>query len=155
MKAGLILSTEAWAMHKWTFFASGILAGVVAVVLTASALQGRGQQAWAAPAFQGTDNTGHGIALTTGGSQQGIQDVLWVIYKRHAVAKAGEGKEGALVKEERITLCCYQIANGARSMKFVAARDITFDLDVIEFQNDKPKVKDIVEEIKKTMKQDK
>ena len=47
------------------------------------------------------------------------------------------------------------IANGARQMKFVAARDISFDLDVIEYANDKPKVRDIVEELKKTLPKEK
>jgi hypothetical protein len=142
-------------MHKWTYFASGIMAGVVAVLGTAVAMQSGSAQAFAAPLPpQATDNTGQGIALATGGSQPQTNDILWVIYKRHAPAKAGDGKD-ALVKDERITLCCYSIANGARQMKFVAARDISFDLDVIEFANDKPRVKDIVDELKKALPRDK
>lgn len=140
-------------MHKWTYFASGIMAGVVAVLLAAVSLQGRDAQAFAA-APQATDNTGQGIAMATGGSQPQTQDILWVIYKRHVPIKSGEGKD-ALAKDERITLGCYMIANGARQMKFVAARDITFDLDVIEYANDKPKVRDIVEELKKSLPKEK
>jgi hypothetical protein len=141
-------------MHKWTYFASGIMAGVVAVLGGAVLLQGQSSQAFAAPLPQAVDNTGHGLMMATGGSQPQMNDILWVVYKRHAPAKSGDSKD-ALVKDERITLCCYNIANGARQMKFVAARDISFDLDVIEFANDKPKVKDIVDELKKALPKDK
>ena len=136
---------------RWMYFATGIMAGIIAVLLTVVIAQNREPQAWAAPATpQGVDNTGAGLMMGTGGAQSQIQDILWVIYKRQAPVKGD--KEGALSKSERITLCCYQVGNGARSVKLVAVRDISFDLDVVEYGNDKPHVKDIIEELKKSEK---
>ena len=139
---------------KWMYFSTGIMAGIIAVLLTVVIAQNREPQAWAAPATpQGVDNTGAGLMMGTGGAQSQIQDILWVIYKRQAPVKGD--KEGALSKSERITLCCYQVENGARKMKLVGVRDISFDMDVVELENDKPSVKDIVEAIKKSLPKEK
>jgi hypothetical protein len=136
---------------RWMYFTTGIMAGIIAVLLTVVIAQNREPQAWAAP--QSVDNTGAGLMMGTGGAQSQINDILWVIYKRQAPTKGD--KEGALSKSERITLCCYQVENGARKMKLVGVRDISFDVDVVELENDKPSVKDIVEAIKKSMPKEK
>jgi hypothetical protein len=136
---------------KWMYFTTGIMAGIIAVLLTVVIAQNREPQAWAAP--QSVDNTGAGLMMGTGGCQSQIQDICWVIYKRPATSKGD--KEGVLSKSERITLCCYQVENGARKMKLVGVRDITFDVDVYELENDKPTVKDIVDAIKKSMPKEK
>ena len=133
---------------KWMYFSTGIMAGIIAVLLTVLIGQNREPQAWAAP--QSVDNTGAGLMMGTGGAQSQIQDILWVLYKRQAPTKGD--KEGALQKSERITLCCYQVENGARKMKLVGVRDISFDMDVVEYGNDKPHVKDIIDELKKSEK---
>ena len=135
---------------RWTYVATGIMAGVIAVLLAVVVSQNRDTQAWAAPAFQATDNTGQGLMMGTGGSQTQTQDILWIIYKR--AGTSSPDAKGVMAKSERITLCCYQIQNGARSIKLVAVRDISFDMDVVEYGNDKPHVKDIIEELKKTEK---
>ena len=134
---------------RWTYIATGVMAGVIAVLLTVVVSQNREPQAWAAPAMQAAGS--EGLVMYTGGSQANIQDVVWVLYKRPAANKGD--KEGIMAKSERVTLCCYQVANGARNVKLVAVRDISFDMDVVEFGNDKPHVKDIIEELKKTMKE--
>ena len=136
---------------RWTYIATGVMAGVIAVLLTVVVSQNREPQAWAAPAMQAAGS--EGLVMYTGGSQANIQDVVWVLYKRAAVSKGD--KEGIMAKSERVTLCCYQVANGARSVKLVAVRDISFDMDVVEIGNEKPHVKDIIEELKKTMKEPK
>jgi hypothetical protein len=139
---------------KWVYFTTGIMAGIIAVLLTVVLAQNREPQAWAAPAtFQGTDNTGQGLMMSTGGSQSQIQDILWIVYKRQQPIKGD--REGALSKSERITLCCYQVENGARKMKLVGVRDISFDVDLLELENDKPSVKEIVEAIKKNTPKEK
>ena len=134
---------------RWTYVATGVMAGIIGVLLTVVIGQNREPQVWAAP--QGVDNTNAGLMMGTGGSQTQTQDILWIVYK-HAAGKGAGDKEGVLAKSERITLCCYQVANGARTVKLVAVRDISFDMDVIEFGNDKPHVKDIIDELKKTEK---
>jgi hypothetical protein len=135
---------------RWTYVATGVMAGVIGVLLTVVLSQNREPQAYAAPLMQAQAPT-EGLQMYTGGSQNNIQDIVWVIYKRASAVKGD--KEGVLAKSERITLCCYQVATGARNMKLVAVRDISFDMDVVEFGNDKPHVKEIIEELKKTMKE--
>jgi hypothetical protein len=134
---------------RWTYVATGVMTGIIGVLLTVVIAQNREPQAWAAP--QSVDNNQNGLMLGTGGATTQTQDILWVIYKRTAAATAG-GKDSLLTKSEKITLCCYQVANGARNMKLVAVRDISFDMDVVEYGNDKPHVKDIIEELKKSEK---
>lgn len=134
---------------RWTYVATGIMAGVIGVLLTVVIGQNREPQAWAAP--QATDNTGAGLMMGTGGSQTQTQDILWVVHKR-AAPPPPDAKGILASKTERITLCCYQVANGARQIKLVAVRDISFDMDIIEYGNDKPHVKDIIEDLKKNEK---
>jgi hypothetical protein len=136
-------------MHsRWTYVATGIMAGVIGVLLTVVIGQNREPQAWAAP--QATDNTGAGLMMGTGGSQTQTQDILWIIHKRPATPNADA--KGIMAKAERITLCCYQVQNGARQIKLVAVRDISFDMDIIEYGNDKPHVKDIIDDLRKNEK---
>jgi hypothetical protein len=134
---------------RWTYVATGVMTGIIGVLLTVVITQNREPQAWAAP--QTVDNTNNGLMMGTGGAQTQTQDVLWVIYKRPGTTNAG-GKDSMLSKAEKITLCCYQVMNGARMIKLVAVRDISFDMDIVEYGNDKPRVKDIIEELKKSEK---
>ena len=134
---------------RWTYVATGVMTGIIGVLLTVVIAQNREPQAWAAP--QSVDNNQNGLIMGSGGATTNTQDVLWVIYKRAAASTAG-GKDTILTKSEKITLCCYQVANGARSMKLAAVRDISFDMDLVEYSNEKPHVKDIVEDLKKAEK---
>ena len=140
-------------MQKWSFFTMGIMAGIILVLFTVILTQNREPKAYGAPVPQAVDNTGQGLMIGTGSATAQMNDVLWVIYK-HAAARKGGTDSGVTAKDERITLCCYQVAQGARSIKLAAVRDISFDLDVVEWQNDKPHVKDIIEELKKSMPKD-
>jgi hypothetical protein len=124
------------------------MTGIIGVLLTVVIMQNREPQAWAAP--QSVDNDQHGLVMGSGGATTNTQDVLWVIYKRPA--PASDKKDSVLSKAEKVTLCCYQVANGARNVKLVAVRDISFDIDLVEYGNDKPHVKEIVEELKKAEK---
>ncbi|HLY07770.1 MAG TPA: hypothetical protein VKW04_00570 [Planctomycetota bacterium] len=134
---------------RWTYVATGMMTGIIGVLLTLLIAQNREPQAWAAP--QSVDNTHDGLIMGSGGATTNTQDVLWVLYKRPAPAGSG-AKDSILSKAERVTLCCYQVANGARNMKLVAVRDISFDIDLVEYGNDKPHVKEIVDELKKAEK---
>ena len=53
MRVSVRLSTEAHKMHsRWTYVATGIMAGVIGVLLTVVIGQNREPQAFAAPATQ-------------------------------------------------------------------------------------------------------
>jgi len=137
-------------MHKWGFFTMGIMSGIIAVLLTTVVMQNREPLAYAA-APQSVDNTGQGLMLGTGSATSGMNDILWVVYKRPAARKAaGDAKDIVAQKDEKITVAAYKMDVNGRQMKLAAVRDISFDLDVTEYQNDRPHVKDIVEELRKT-----
>jgi hypothetical protein len=138
-------------MQKWSYFSMGIMAGIIAVLFTVVVSQNREPQAYAAVApAQAADNTGQGLMLATGGATANQVDVLWVINKHKAVARAGgDSKDVVSSKDERITLCCYQVLTGGRKIKLVGVRDISFDMDLMELENDKPTVKEIVEALRK------
>ena len=93
--------------------------------------------------------------LATGGATSGQPDILWVINKHKATARSGDAKDVVTQKEERITLCCYQVLTGGRKIKLVGVRDISFDMDLMELENDKPSVKDIVEALRKAQPKEK
>ena len=140
-------------MQKWSYFSMGIMAGIIAVLFTVVVSQNREPQAYAAPApaAQAVDNTGQGLMLATGGATANQADVLWVINKHKAAGgRAGaDSKDVVASKDERITLCCYQVLVGCRKIRLVGVRDISFDMDLIELENDKPTVKEIVETLRK------
>jgi hypothetical protein len=139
-------------MQKWSVFSMGLLAGVVGVLLTVVLMQNRELKAEAATPLQASDNTGQGLMLATGGATANQNDIIWIVYKRPAPKRAGADTRDVLSKDERITLCAYQVANGARNIKLSAVRDISFDMDLIEYMNDRPHVKDIAEELRKQLK---
>ncbi len=139
-------------MQRWSQFSLGILMGIVAVLLTLVILQNREPQAHAVS--QGVDNTGAGILMGVGASQQNQNDIAWVLVKHPAPKRAAGAdtvdKDGIIAsKDEYLTLCCYQVTNGARSIRLVSTRNISFDIDVTEYKNEAPSVKTIVEELKK------
>ena len=141
-------------MQKWGFFSMGIMAGVIVVLLSALLMREREPQAYAAVP-QAADAGSGGLIMGIGASQQNQNDICWIVYKHTVPPKAGsDPKDVVMQKTERISLAAYQISNGARGMKLAAVRDISFDLDILEINNEKPSVKDIVETIRKQQPKD-
>lgn len=132
-------------MQKWGYFSMGIMSGIIAVLLTVVVLQNREPRAEASPLQTADSAAGAGILIGTGASQANQNDILWVIYKR----PSDGGGPSDVKKSEKLTLCCYQVSNGARTIKLAAVRDISYDMDLLELGNDRPHVKDIVEELRK------
>jgi hypothetical protein len=131
-------------MQKWSYFSMGIMSGIIAVLLTVVVLENREPRAEASPLQTADSAAGAGLLIGTGASQANQNDILWVIYKR-----PGEAGPSDVKKSERLTLCCYQVSNGARTIKLAAVRDISYDMDLMELSNDRPHVRDIVEELRK------
>jgi hypothetical protein len=149
MTRGEIIYREVVRMQRWSQFSLGLLAGIVVVLLTVVILQNREPQAHAVT--QSVDNSGS-ILMGIGASTQNQNDIVWLLVK-HPAPKRPPGADTGVVasKDERMTLCCYQVTNQARSMRLVATRDISFDIDILEMNNDKPSVRNIIEELKKVM----
>jgi len=141
-------------MQKWGFFSMGIMAGVIVVLLSALLMREREPQAYATVP-QAADAGSGGLIMGIGASQQNQNDICWIVYKHTVAPKPGsDPKDIVMQKTERISLAAYQISNGARGMKLAAVRDISFDLDILEINNEKPSVKDIVETIRKQQPKD-
>jgi len=77
------------------------------------------------------------LSGSVGGTQPNVHDLYWVLGK-------------VLVdKEERTTLALYQAQDGGRGFRLLGVRMLNADLQVIEMGNDKPRVKDIVDALRK------
>jgi hypothetical protein len=147
--------------QKWTFFTIGVMAGMIALLSFALLLQASESTAYAAPpARNGTSDPSAGIVVATGGSQSQIQDICWVLYKRKnsAQASGGEGEtvqDSVTAKEELLTLGCYQVVRNGKSMKLVGLRNVSYDMDLLEYQNERPSVADIVKALRTQQKKKK
>jgi hypothetical protein len=138
-------------MQKWGFFSMGIMAGIIVMLLSALLMQQREPLAHASTMAQDA-GTNAGLIMGIGASQQNQNDICWVLYKRNVPRKAGADPKDIIgQKEERIALAAYKIDINGRQMKLAAVRDISFDVDVLELANDRPHVKDIVEELRKQL----
>jgi hypothetical protein len=72
-----------------------------------------------------------------GGTQPGVNDLYWILTR--------VGVEG----EDRTVLALYQAKADGRGFKLVGVRWVGADLQIVEYNQDKPHVSDILEELKK------
>ncbi len=146
--------------QKWTFFTIGVMAGMIALLSFALLLQASEPTAVATPekkSRNGTADPSAGIVLATGGSQSQIQDICWVLYKRKNTNQTGSGDGGTIQddvtsKEEIVSLGCYQVTRNGKAMKLVGLRNISYDMDLLELQNERPSVGEIVKELRRQKK---
>ena len=117
-------------------FVAGILLGVIVALLAVLALRSGTPPAFAQSASSGPATVGN-MTMVTGMSAQGLSDMVWVL----SLAPNGTNKHISL----------YQCMNG-RSLRLVATRDITWDLQVPEMKNDAPSVVTIKAEVEKALK---
>jgi len=101
------------------------------------------------------------IVVATGGSQQNVNDICWVLFKRPTSQVEGEALSIAKVnnKDEFLTLGCYRVIDNGRKMMLVGARNISWDLDMYEFMNERLSVMEVItllrEEERKRKRDDK
>jgi len=141
--------------HKWTYFAIGAMAGIIGVLSFALLLQARTPTADAATQ---DNNPAAGIVVATGGSQQSLTDVCWVLSKRLAPEKAGgeaSTVDGVMHKKEFLTLGCYRVIDNGRKMMLVGVRNISWDLDMYEYMNEKPSVMELIKLLREEEKKNK
>ena len=98
--------------QKWAFFTIGIMAGMIAILSFSLLLQASQPMAIASPA-SGTADPSAGIVLATGGSQQNLNDICWVVYKRKNTSQSGSDsgatQDDITNKEYLVSLGCYQV----------------------------------------------
>ena len=139
-------------MQKWTYFSMGIMAGLVLLLGGALLVQGREPAAYAK---QAVDNQG-GFALVTGSSEPNRHDMLWVLHKHdpHPKLRIRGDDDAGILKGQQITLVLYKIERQGERMKLVAARDIAYDIELQDFNQEPPTAKEVLETLKKRMKKD-
>ena len=84
----------------------------------------------ALPAPQ-TGNLGGGV----GGTQPGLNDLYWVLTKL------------PVDNEERVVLALYQA--GSRGIKLLSVRMLNADLQIVQYEGEKPQVREIMDALKK------
>lgn len=131
---------------KWTGFAAGLAAGL-AVVAVAAAGGSAAPAAHAAP--QSVDNNGKYV-VAVGGTQSGINDLLWVLHEHppHKGLKKRE-EDSKVLKDTRISLCLYKATRNGDSMKLVSARDIAYDIEFMDLNQEAPKVGEVIQTLAK------
>ena len=141
--------------QKWAFFTIGIMAGMIAFLSFSLLLQASQPVAIAAPT-SGTADPSAGIVLATGGSQQNLNDICWVAYKRKNTSQSGSDsgvtQDDITNKENLISLGCYQVTKNGKMMKLVGLRNVSYDMDLLEYMNERPSVADIVKSLRSQKK---
>ena len=141
--------------QKWAFFTIGIMAGMIALLSFSLLLQASQPMAMASPAG-GTAAPSAGIVLATGGSQQNLNDICWVVYKRKNTSQGGSNsgatQDDITNKENLISLGCYQVTKNGKMMKLVGLRNISYDMDLLELMNERPSVSDVVKSLRNQKK---
>ena len=140
-------------MQKWTYFSMGIMAGLILLLGGALLMQGRETTAHAA--MQAVDNQGKYI-LATGSSEPNRYDMLWVLHEHapHPKLKARGEEAAGILKQTQMTLCLYKIERQGEKMKLVAARDIAYDIELQDYNQETPTAKEVLETLKKRMSKD-
>jgi hypothetical protein len=127
-------------------FWMGITAGLVVMFGGMQLKQGREPAAHAAP--QGVDNQGK-FALAVGGSEANRNDLLWVLHEHPPHSDLRPARGGVVFsKPAQITLCLYKAEKQGEKMKLMAARDIAFDIEFQNLNQESPDMKSVYEHFK-------
>jgi hypothetical protein len=142
-------------MQKWTYFSMGIMAGLILLLGGALLMQGREPSAYAAP-MQGVDNQGK-FTVAVGSSEPNRYDMLWVLHEHppHPKLKVrGEDGDAGIMKGQLMSLCLYKIERQGEKMKLVAARDIAYDIELQDYNQETPTAKEVLKVLTGKMRKD-
>lgn len=139
-------------MQKWTYFSMGIMAGLILLLGGALLMQGREP---AAHAMQSVDNQGK-FTLAVGSSEPNRYDMLWVLHEHppHPKLKVRGEDDAGILKGTQMSLCLYKIERQGEKMKLVAARDIAYDIELQDFNQETPTAKEVLKSLSGRMKKD-
>jgi hypothetical protein len=77
------------------------------------------------------------LAGGIGGTQPGVNDHYWVLSKL------------PVENEERVVLALYQALSNGRGIKLISVRMLNADLQLVEYEGEKPHVKEVLDALKK------
>lgn len=132
---------------KWAPFTIGVMAGMIAVLFGVVLMQSRESLVYGTPLQDSAQQAG--LLMGTGGPQQNQNDHVWILYKRPAKDdKSGTATRTGVKMENQITLALYKIdQGGSGTVSLVAARDCSYDLELVEYHNRPPHVREIKKEL--------
>src|SRR5258706_441701 len=116
---------------------------------------GRGGGAASACLGRGMGDPEMQLIAVPGMSVAGTQDSLWLIHKGATVPPPSDPKNPPPSRPttEKLTLALYKIDKQGTVIKLVDVRDISYDLGMVQFEDDqKPSVKEVAEKWKKANK---
>ena len=119
---------------KWGLYATGLLSGVAVAAAFGVAFHEGAPAAYAQSA--GASGGVANMSIISGGAQQQTFDMAWVF----SVNDHGN---------KHVTL--YQCANG-RALKLIAARDITWDMEIVQLGNEGPSVTEVKKKVEDEIK---
>ncbi len=130
---------------KGTGMALGMVLGA-ALMGAGILLGGRSGEAHASP--QSVDNNGK-YAVAVGGTAAGVNDLVWVL-NEHPVHPGLKGREedSKVAKPNRVALCLYKATKNGDAMKLVSVRDIAYDVEIQNLNQETPEVRQIMEKLK-------
>ena len=141
-------------MQKWTFFSMGMMAGII-LLLVFMLLSQQGENLAYANSMRQDVAGQTGTTMSTGGTQQQITDMVWVLYRRKG-GKSGGGSSTKITGDSRLTLACYKVSSGSRGrMSLISVRDITYDVEVVEWPAQTPSVREIKKQLEKESRNNK
>ena len=97
-----------------------------------------------AHAMQGVDNQGK-FTLAVGSSEPNRYDMLWVLHEHppHSKLRARGEDDAGLMKGTQISLGLYKIEKQGEKMKLVAMRDIAYDIEYQDLNQETPTAKQV------------
>jgi len=94
--------------------------------------------------MQGVDNQGK-FTLAVGSSEPNRYDMLWVLHEHppHPKLRARGEEDAGLLKGTQISLGLYKIEKQGEKMKLVAMRDIAYDIEYQDLNQEPPTAKQV------------
>ncbi len=146
-------------MQKWSYFAMGGMAGIIAILAFALFAQ-NGSRAYArqdgeiSNYYGGMGDGSMSVIAVPGMSQQATQDCLWIVQKGPPIIPPP--KEGTNVPRatggDKLTLALYKIEQNGAQIKLAAVRDVSYDLGLVDYQGKGDvKVREIFKELKEEL----
>ena len=131
----------------------GIMAGIIFVLAFLLLAQHNEQVAYASSSPQDTGGAG-GTFMATGGTGQNQTDMIWILYRRAGKRKTpGKTSTANLAGPNRLTLCAYRMGQGNRPrMQLLSARDISYDVEMLEYSNSGLDVATVIKALRKQKK---
>lgn len=141
-------------MQKWSIFATGVMAGIIVVLVVTLLAQQNENLAYAGMMKQDVGGA-TGTFMQSGGTGQQLNDVVWILYRRPGQPAEDGDTTDKVTGDYKLSLAAYRIGQGSKAkMELLAVRDISWDIEIPEY-NSIPAVRTIKKELEDASKKKK